>query len=217
MIPTISNKPAITLFKQLYRTLPGISALLVAFVLVACGTEATPLQDRPATPELNLDTLEAETEFGTLRAQRAETSFVAPLGEGQAIGITFLDGSSSDAEPQEIFVRLYHRELAGAILGELDAEGRASLTVTSGDLSEFDAAVELAITGNVASGTVTLMGESNSFTTVAATGVAGVYEAWGADENADARCQWVVLPDGRQWGCICLPPFISLCCRYHYL
>jgi hypothetical protein len=199
----------------LRQPLQALSTLLVVLTLVACSTEAPP-QDRPATPELNLETLEAETAFGTLRAERAETSFVAPLGEGQAIGITFLDGASSDAESQEIFVRLYHRELAGAILGELDAEGKALLTVTRGDLSEFDATVALTITGDVASGTVTLMGESNAFTTAVASGVAGVYEAWGTDENPDTRCQWVVLPDERQWGCICLPPFISLCCRYHY-
>lgn len=197
----------------LRRPLQVLSTLIVVLSLVACSTEASTPQGRPATPELNLDTLGAETAFGTLRAERAETSFVAPLGEGQAIGITFLDGASRS---QEIFVRLYHRELAGAILGELDAEGRASLTVTRGDLSEFDATVELTITGDVASGTVTLMGESNAFTTAVASGVAGVYEAWGTDENPDTRCQWVVLPDESQWGCICLPPFISLCCRYHY-
>lgn len=209
---SVTKNAVLPTFERLLTTLRGIGAFLVASLLVA----ATPPPDRAATPALDLDTFEAETEVGTLRAERVDISYVAPLGDGQAIGITFVDGVGSDAGSREVFVRLYHRELSGAVHGELDAEGRASLTVTRGDLSELEATVELAMTDEGASGTVTLMGTSSTFATTAATGVAGVYEAWGTDDSADTRCQWVVLPDERQWGCVCAPPWSSICCRYLY-
>lgn len=202
-----------------HRRRAGIGAVrgttLAVVMLLAIGGHATAQEDRPPTPDLDLTSLEAETEYGTLRAQRAETSFVAPLGEGQAIGITFLDGA--DGEPLEIFVRLYHRQLAGGAVAELDADGRATLHVARGDMSELDAIIDVTLSDDGASGTVTLMGETSEFGTSAATGDAGVYEAWGTDESDDTRCQWVVLPDGRQWGCICTPPFIGPCCRWGFM
>ncbi len=179
-----------------------LATALAAVALLAVGGHATALEDRPPTPELDLTTLEAETDLGTLHAQRKESSFVAPLGDGQAIGITVEDGT--DGEPHEVFVRLYHRQLVGTELGELDAEGRTSITLTRGERSELDATVELTMIEDRASGTVTLMGETTDFTTTPATGVAGVYVAWGTDQSDDTRCQWVVPPtNGNGDACAC--------------
>ena len=40
-------------------------------------------------PELDLETLEAETVDGTLQAQRAENSFVGEIADGRVIGVAF--------------------------------------------------------------------------------------------------------------------------------
>jgi hypothetical protein len=45
-----------------------------------------------------------------------------------------------------------------------------------------------------------------SFTAEAASGVAGVYWAFGDDDAEIRSVDWIVLPDGRQWGVICIPP-----------
>ncbi|MFC7156395.1 twin-arginine translocation signal domain-containing protein [Halomarina halobia] len=213
------------------RTLLKASAVGIGTVgLAGCtGTDAdapeddpTPASEDAPTPtsedapasELDLDTLEADTEFGTLRAERAENSYVGLIDDGRAIGIAFLDdvgvGDDRDVDG-EIVVHLYDREELAVLIGAVDAEGTA--TLESGDLSDFDATVELTVEDDAVSGTATFRGESSApFTAAAATGIAGVYWAHGTDEESDVRGDWVVLPDGRQWGCACLPPFVSPCC-----
>jgi hypothetical protein len=63
------------------------------------------------------------------------------------------------------------------------------------------------------SGTATFPGEEPTpFTADAATGIAGVHWARGTDEGPEVSGDWVVLSDGRQWGCVCHPPFNSPCC-----
>ncbi|WP_129114815.1 hypothetical protein [Halegenticoccus tardaugens] len=57
--------------------------------------------------------MEADTESGTLRAERAENSYVGPIDDGQVIGIAFLDGagaSETQDHDDEIVVHLYDRE-----------------------------------------------------------------------------------------------------------
>jgi hypothetical protein len=47
-----------------------------------------------------------------------------------------------------------------------------------------------------------------------ANGVGAVYWAQGTDAEPQLTADWVVLPDERQWGCVCAPPsFASPCCR----
>lgn len=41
--------------------------------------------------KLNLQTLEADTEYGTLEAGRLDDSYVSAMGEGEAIGIVLPD------------------------------------------------------------------------------------------------------------------------------
>jgi hypothetical protein len=127
--------------------------------------------------------------LGTVQAQRADNSYIGLIAEGRAIGIAFLDevGAAERPELQDgVVVYLYNRQDLAMMIGETDAEGAA--TLVSGELSDFDAA----------------------------TGVGGVYWAHDSDEHADIRCDWVVLPDGRQWGCVCvMPPMMPEhpCCQ----
>lgn len=194
---------------------------LLTLMLAACMVPPA----APAAPEaaeadmvLDLETLEAETEFGTVQVQRADNSYVGLIEEGRAIGIAFLDevGAAESQELQDgVVVYLYNRQELAMMIGETDAEGAAALAST--ELSDFDATVEFVMGDDVVTGTVTFPGEEPlSFTAEAATGAGGVYWAHDSDENADVRCDWVVLPDGRQWGCVCvMPPMMPEhpCCQ----
>lgn len=161
---------------------------------------------------LDLETGEAETQVGTVEAQRANHSYVAAIGEGKAIGIAPLAGVGVEPDDDEqIVVYVYDRDELAVMTGALDAD--ASATFTSGERSDFDATVELTMTEYAMSGTVTV-GEEKAveFTAELATGDAGVYWAHGATDDPDVTCDWVVLADGSQWGCVCAPPFRSPCC-----
>jgi hypothetical protein len=196
-----------------------VCALLAVLVLVsACGQTSTSPKDEKPQAALNLETLEAETEFGTLRAQRAQNSFVGLFGEGRAIGIAFLEevGARDTQELQrEIVVYLYERQCLALMIGSVDAEGYARLE--SDEFSDFEATVELTMEDDAVSGTVTFPGEEPTpFTADAATGVAGVYWARGTDQDLEVSGDWVVLSDGRQWGCVCTPPALNNpCCHLH--
>lgn len=200
------------------RWLRLVCALIVPIMmLTACDLMSTTSEeDEPGAP-LDLETLEAETESGTLRAQRADNSYAGLIDEGRAIGVAFLDEvGAEDGQngEDEIVVHLYDgQEQLAVMIGDVDADGAA--TLASGELSDFEATVELTIEGDAVSGTATFPGEEPiPFTAEAATGddVCGVYWAHGTDQDPDVRGDWVVLPDGRQWGCACLPPFTNPCC-----
>ncbi|WP_247002929.1 twin-arginine translocation signal domain-containing protein [Halosolutus gelatinilyticus] len=198
------------------RTLLKASAVGTSALGLAGCTGADASQDAPA-PELDLETSEADTEFGTLQAERAENSYVGPIDDGQAIGIASLDdvgaGDTRDLD-DAIVVQLYDRENLAIAIGEVGANGAA--TLSSVEQSDFDATVKLTMESDAVSGTVTFRGESSDpFTADAAADIAGVYWAHGTDEESDASGGWVVLSDGRQWGCICIPPFTSPCCTLH--
>lgn len=197
---------------------PAIILTLVAAsaVLLACDSnEAEP--ERDDAVELNLETLEAETEHGTLEAERLDDSYVTSLGEGRAIGIVLLgeDGEPDQGLEQDIVISLYEGGQLAPLLGAVDSTGKATLESTG--QSDFDATVELSVEGEAITGTVTFSDEeATSFTAEAATGMAGVYWADGTDEDPDASGSWVVLPDERQWGCACVPPFTGPCCTLSF-
>ena len=188
--------------KLLQASAVGIGAVGLAGCTAADASQATP------TPELDLETLEADTAFGTLQAERAEHSYVGPIDEGQAVGIAFVDdvGAGENHELDDgIVVHLYDREDHALMLGELDAAGAA--TLESEERSAFEATIDLVMADDVVTGAVTVVGENpTEFTADAATDIAGVYWAHGTDEEPAVSGDWVVLSDGRQWGCVCLPP-----------
>lgn len=188
--------------------------LLSGFLMIAgCNTTDTN-ENSEETIVLNLETLEAETEFGTLKAERAAQSYVSSLGESQAIGIAFLEDNNNDSE-DKIGVYLYDGDRLAVLISEDDYEGET--TLESNELSDFDATVELTIKDDVVSGTASFLDEeSKSFTANAASGDAGVYWADGTEEEPKVSADWIVLPDNRQWGCACLPPFTSPCCSLQF-
>ncbi len=189
--------------------------------LAGCMSEdGSPEPDTPGTDtaipeddgamELDLDTLEAETEVGTLQAQRAENSYVGWIDDGEAIGIAFLDDIGAGAD-DDIVVHLYDGQSLAIMLGAIDAEGAA--TLESEEPSDFEATADLVVGDDAVTGTVTVaVEEPREFTADAATGVSGVYWAHGTEEDPDTRGSWVVLSDGRQWGCACVIPYTGPCC-----
>ena len=194
-------------------TLARMAAMLVVLTVIAasCGGN-----DSQAMPELDLATLEGETEFGTVKAQRADNSYTARVGEGRAIGVAFLEELGAGGSADQIAVQLYDGEDEAVMIGEVDPQGVA--TLVSGELSDFHASVELALEDDAATGTATLpSGERVAFTARATTGVAGVYWGRGTDEHPEVSCDWVVLSDGSQWGCVCFPPYTGPCCMMRAL
>ena len=194
-----------------------IIVLAVATALLfGCDTNDTqPERDDAIT--LNLETLEAETEFGTLEAERVDASYVTAIGDEQSIGIVLLDGpdGSETGAEQEVLVSLYDRNDLAVLRGELDSTGEA--TLESVDASDFDATIALAIEEDVATGTLNGPEEEPTpFTAEAAVGIGGVYRAEGTEKDPDVGGSWVVLPDERQWGCVCHPPFRSPCCTLQF-
>ena len=191
------------------RVLVGVG-VAAAVVVAACG-DTTTQED----VDLDLDSLEAESDFGTFEAERADSSFVGAVGEGRAIGVAFVDDVGAEpSQPgaREIVVYLYDRENLALMLGEVDDDGFAVLD--SAQLSDFDAAAELVMDDDVVSGKVTFLDEEpTAFVADPATGVGGVYWAVGTEVDPELSADWVVLPDERQWGCVCFPPFDSPCCH----
>ena len=205
----------ITVPPRFVNTIIIVLAVATA-LLFGCDTNDTqPERDDAIT--LNLETLEAETEFGTLEAERVDASYVNAIGDEQSIGIVLLDreGGSEPGAEQEVLVSLYDRNDLAVLRGELDSTGEA--TLESVDASDFDATVALAIEDNVATGTVTgLEEEPTPFTAEVAAGIAGVYRAEGTAEDPEVSGSWVILPNERQWGCVCHPPFTNPCCKLRF-
>lgn len=162
-------------------------------------------------PELDLAALEAETELGTVQAQRVDDSYTARLGEHRAISVAYLQDLGVEASADQIAVQLYDGTGEAVMIGEVDPQGAA--TLSSGDLSDFGSSVELTIDDDTVTGTAAFPDESVDFTADAVTGDAGVYWARGTEENLDVTGDWVVLSDGSQWGCACLPPYSGPCCH----
>jgi hypothetical protein len=166
-------------------------------------------------PQLDLDTLEAEAPEGTLHAQRAERSFVGEIAAGRIIGIAFRSdiGDPPDTDDdRQIVVHLYDGQEPALLLGAIDEQGAASLQTT--ETVFFDATVDLVMQGDVVTGTVTYGDEDPMpFTASAASGVGGVYWAVGEDDWEYRSAEWVVTPDGRQWGALCMPmePWVYWC------
>jgi hypothetical protein len=155
-------------------------------------------------PELDLETLVAETPTLTLQAQAWENSFVGELTEELLVGIAL---DSSDAlNAREIRVYLCDsQEIVSRMTGELE-DGRATLT-------DDTAVIELTVTESEISGTVELFGEAGeSFSASPATGDAGVFVATDIVDEGEIWGGWIVLHDGRQRGSICFSADLARLC-----
>lgn len=191
--------------QSVYRLRAAACALLTAALVVgACGSSG---EDDPAAltpPELDLETMEGHSEdvgsYG--QAERAESSYVGAIDEGQAIGVAPIEelAYAEAASGGDLFlVQVYDRDRTWIIVDELNPDG--ATTLEGGGVGDFEATVELEIGDDAVSGTVAFPSEqAKPFTADAAAGISGVYSAFGAEENPDTGANWVVLPDGRQWG-----------------
>jgi hypothetical protein len=101
------------------------------------------------------------------------------------IGIALLDDAREEQDHQQHIVAYLHDgDDPAQMVGEVDADGTG--TLESGDLSDFDASVEVTIDDGAVSGTATLPGEQPTpYTADAATGVARVY--WMAETTRPPR------------------------------
>jgi hypothetical protein len=104
-----------------------IPLLAMSLITTSCGNDDDAAAEaegdvRPDVATLDVETLEAETESGTVQAQRAKRSFVAALGEGRAIGIASL-AEEGDVEFGDVVVYVYDGDRAAAMAGELDPSG----------------------------------------------------------------------------------------------
>jgi hypothetical protein len=188
------------------RAAPSLK--LVCTILVMSGSIFVNAQQQAEIdlPELDLNTLEAETPDGILHAARAPTSFVGEIAEGRIIGISYrsdIGGPPDEHGQMDIVVHLYERGQPALAMGRLDEQGAASLQSLEG--STFEATIDLVVEDDFVTGSVGYRDEDPiSFIAFPATGNAGVYWALG-DEDWDVRAaNWVVLPDGRQWGAMCM-------------
>lgn len=191
--------------RPLRRLHATVAALLFVVLLGgACGDSSDEGAAAPLTPpRLDLETRAGHSEdFGSLGpAERSEGSFVGWIDEGKAIGVApvvELVYPEAPDDPDVFLVQVYDRDRTAIAVSELEAGSSTTLETEVGD---FDATVELELGGDVVSGTVRFPGEAaTTFDAQAATGVGGVYSAFGAEDDPDVGANWVVLPDGRQWG-----------------
>jgi sporulation protein YlmC with PRC-barrel domain len=171
----------------------------------AAPEEAPPLSG-PA-PELDLETLRAETPEGTVEAEPywGET-YVGAVTDDLYIAVSF----SEEADEEGV------RE---AKVYLCDGEGAEYLTGEVGDdTATFEGEVldvELSLEDGAVSGAVIRDGEEpRPFTADEVTGDAGLYTADFTSNGEEYRPYWVVLPDGSQRGGSCWPcdPPRFVCC-----
>jgi len=192
-----------------YLKLISILIFILCTGIISCNEE----DEGPSAIDntLDLQTLEAETTHGTLQAKREENSYISSLGEGQAIGISYLnDITTGNHDAEQVAIHLYDGEKLAVLIGEVDSDGEGMLQAK--EQSDFDATVELTIKDDTVTGTASFLGENTPFTAHKASGNSGIYWAEGTEENPEVSGYWVVLTDQRQWGCVCIPPHHLICC-----
>ena len=188
----------------------GFLLLMAVARVAAVGVQEEEAQT--AFEELDLHTMTASTEFGTLEAERVDNSFVGTTDDGQILGIASLDDVTDAAGTEGMVAHLYGSPNYSLLIGETDAEGVVRLESVDG--SHHDATLEFVIENGEAIGTLTIAGtQPIEFTLSSASGDAGVYWAGGTEEAPETRGDWVVFDDGRQWGCVCGPPATNPCCQ----
>lgn len=186
------------------RMMYAISGLALAALIVACATteaedaandgapQETDTLAGPA-PELNLETLRADTPAGTVEAEPYwGDTYVGAVNEDLYIAVSFLEEVAA-GPPVEALVYLCGKEVGEYLTGEV-GDGT---TTFEGEVLD----IELSLADDAVRGAVTLDGEEpQPFTANEAGGDAGMYTARFTDDGEDYLAGWVVLPDGSQQG-----------------
>lgn len=176
-----------------FRFLVFTFAALILLMLAACS--ATDADDLT----LDLETLEASGPDGIYRAQPIANAQVGEVNDDLFVAVT-LDEEGQGQEQQQVTVYLCDGEdFSQWLSGEVDAQGQALLG------EEIGAQVALAIgdDGEVSGVVQTPDDNPQPFTTIAATGDAGLYRAEETFNGVDHVGGWIVLNDGRQKGRAC--------------
>lgn len=181
--------------------------------------------DDPRVPYLDLETLEAELDGETLRAESFEarrpgsTTYVGEAAghPGVFVAVSHLaeesDLAEGDEQPDDVVLYICNGEVGARnevslwLSGEFDESGTTFTGATEEGDEDFE--VKLAFVDGAFLGTATLPDVEKPVTFVAseATGDAGLYgtesEALATNGNP-LPVRWVVLADGRQRGGICV-------------
>lgn len=154
----------------------------------------------PELAELDLETQEAVIASEAVQAEPYENTYVGEVTDDLFIAVSL--GGRYPQDSDEITVYLCDNVLSVYLSGDLDQNDEAILT-------DDEAEVEIAITDDEITGTVTLSGEDPmSFTAVEASGDAGLYAAELDVDGVEIIPRWIVLSDGRQRG-------NNICCAIH--
>jgi hypothetical protein len=150
------------------------------------------------TPELDLETREAQLGEQVVTAEPWDNTWVGEVTDSWFIGITVADAYGSD--PRETTVYLCDNDRGIVLNGEFPADEDTT------SLSNDEAEVELTLIDDEITGTVSINGQDpESFDAEAATDDAGVYVAATEVDEVEVAARWIVLADGRQRG-------TSVCC-----
>lgn len=180
-------------------SLTRLAAMLVVLTL-AVATCAGDGQGGQGAGELDLATLRADTDGGTLEAEPLENAFVSEVHDDLFVGISLPESNGEKA--QTVTAYLCDGDRTGIWLsGEMADDG-----VTR--LGGFDAGAYLEFAHDpeedVVGGRAVVAGRSpGSFEAIPASGDAGLYRAEQATDQGEVIGGWVALADGRQQGYIC--------------
>jgi hypothetical protein len=169
-----------------------VAELLASEGFALCSDQEAVEAADTIVPELDLASLEAQTQDRTFVAETYANTYVGEVTDDLLIGIS-LDSRYAD-QADGVSVYLCDSEDVSIYLwGDIED--------SSATLSDDDVAVELTVSGDDITGTVTLAGEEQqSFTASEATDGAGMYVASDSAGEVDLEVRWVVAPDGRQRG-----------------
>jgi hypothetical protein len=173
-----------------------VPLLVLGLLATACGGGG----DQGAAagqPELDLVTLQADTDVGTLQAEPIPHAYVGAVDDELFIAVALDDGA--DGQTARVYL-CDGAEVSIWLRGDVEPEQPTRL----GGF-EDGAHVEFVVTDEAVHGEVTLAGQGGPryFEAVAATGDAGLYRAEETIDGTEYVGGWIALADGRQQGLIC--------------
>jgi hypothetical protein len=174
----------------------AVGALMAAGVmLTACSAPGADDNGAGGAPELDLASLEAEIDAGTLQAQPVPNSFVGAVTDDLFVAVA-LDDSGGGGQVATVYVC----DGAGVSTWLRGAVAADEPTRLGG--FEDGASVEFVVAGDAVHGHVVTAqhGGPQYFEAVPASGEAGLYRAEDTLEGDDYVGGWIVLDDGRQQG-----------------
>jgi hypothetical protein len=188
-----------------------VGALISLLLLAACGEDE---EGDQGGGELDLETLQAETEHGTMQAEALPNVFEGEVDDDLFVGISMQEPDEDGAQTLTAYL-CDGDEVSVWLQGEMAEDDLTRLGgFEDGAHLEFGHDPDR----DIALGRVVVVGHgSGGFEAIPASGDAGLYRAEEETEEGDVIGGWVVLADNRQRGaverriCITLPGGIRVC------